>query len=557
MRTTIFFLLLLLTGVLPAQVAPGKYFIEFTDKNGTPYSIDHPEQFLSQRAIDRRNRQGIAVTEEDLPVNPDYVSAIAGTGMQVFTRSKWFNGITVECLDSTLLDTLSTFPFVKKVVKNRQIMRESLPLPDDKFALPFRSAEPLPGRIPENPSGPEAFDYGPSYNQIHMIHGDHLHDLGFRGKGMVIAVLDAGFFNADVLPAFDSLRANGRILGTRDFVNPGNNVYLEYWHGTAVLSVMGAVFPGQLIGTAPEASYWLLRSEKYEYEYLIEEYNWVAAAEFADSAGADLINSSLGYTQFDDPSQDHTCDDLRGNAAPSTRGANIAAGKGMVVVTSAGNSGEKPMKCVGAPADGYRVMGIAAVDSAGNYATFSSHGFINDTMVKPNVAAQGRRTVAAASDGSFIQTSGTSLSAPVITGAAACLWQTNPQSGWNRVIGVIEESASQYNNPDTLMGYGIPDFAAAMNLLSAGARPASLTRAFPNPFTSEICIEFFSATSGNATVTFYDLPGQVVLRKNIPVRVGENAVHLTGLGYLRTGFYIVTLVSSTDHICLQLLKVSN
>jgi len=214
------------------------------------------------------------------------------------------------------------------------------------------------------------------------------------------------------------------------------------------------------------------------------------------------------------------------------------------------------MKCVGAPADGFRVLGIAAVDSAGNYVAFSSHGFINDSMIKPNIASQGKRTIAASSDGSFISTSGTSLSAPVITGAAACLWQAKPEAGWNRVLRVIEESSSQFNNPDTLVGFGIPDFSTALNLLSVQIYPATSTRVFPNPFLNELTIVFSSSVSGMMTVAFYDVLGQVVYYKKIPVRVGENSLFLADLEFLQAGFYIAVLDNGTDRSSLQLLNIS-
>ncbi|MCX6266493.1 MAG: S8 family serine peptidase, partial [Bacteroidetes bacterium] len=351
-----------------AQVAPQKYFIEFTDKANSPFSISRPIEFLTQRAIERRQRQGIAIIENDIPVNQEYINGVMQFAVQVLTRSKWFNGITIYCQNPLTIDSILQLPFVNRITKNKFIDDIYTSNSVDKFKL-----EEVSHEVIESSLFPHIFgyfgnassSYGPSYNQIHMLNGDSLHKLGYNGEGKVIAVLDAGFLRVDVLAAFDSLRANNQILGTRDFVVPGNDVYQENEHGMEVLSCMGANLPGLMIGTAPKAKFWLLRSEDVGSENLIEEYNWVSAAEFADSAGADIINSSLGYTIFDNASLSHQCEDMNGNTTPVTRGANLAFSKGMIVVSSAGNSGAGAWKCVSSPADGSCVLAIAAVDSNG------------------------------------------------------------------------------------------------------------------------------------------------------------------------------------------------
>jgi hypothetical protein len=297
--------LFFLSLIVCSQVAPFKYFIEFTDKNESPYSINRPEEFLSERSLQRRANQYIPVTEEDLPVNPSYVTQVANTGVTLITRSRWFNGITIYTTDASKLNVIASFPFVKKIVKNQGIINNYEPV-EDKFRLEH-SFSSIPSAEPKNlKSSPSGYNYGPSFRQIQMLNGNLLHEQGFRGQGKVIAVLDAGFLQVDRLKAFDSLWQNNQILGWRDFVNPGSNVFEEYIHGMMVLSVLAGNYPGYIIGTAPKADYWLLRSEQFDTEYLIEEYNWVCAAEFADSVGADIITSSLGYTTFDDPAMNHT-----------------------------------------------------------------------------------------------------------------------------------------------------------------------------------------------------------------------------------------------------------
>jgi len=309
-----------------AQIAPDKYFIEFTDKSNSPYSIDRPTEYLSARALQRRQNQWIIIEENDLPVNQSYVQTIQNFGVTILNRSKWFNGITIQTTNISIIDSIKKLIFVKSVILNKKYTAEQGIISGNKFEIEENNRESIQKCSTEKSSiENNSYDYGLSFTQIHMLRGELLHQAGYRGQDKVIAILDAGFYMANVLPVFDSLRANNQILGAKDFVEPGNDVYLESTHGMEVLSAIGGNYPGQLIGTAPKASFWLLRSEDTGSEYLIEEYNWVSAAEFADSAGADIINSSLGYTRFDDHSRDHECSDMSGDKTPVTRGANIAS----------------------------------------------------------------------------------------------------------------------------------------------------------------------------------------------------------------------------------------
>lgn len=528
-----------------AQVAPGKYFIEFSDKANSPYTPSRPGEFLSLRAVERRERQGIAIEQNDIPVDQTYIDRIRKFNAVILTRSKWLNGITISCPDSLIIDSILQLPFVKRIVMNKFIKNVYNSYSDNKFMSTEPSCEvnknlAPTGAVDYNTNA--EFNYGPSYNQIHMLKGDSLHKLGYRGKGMVIAVLDAGFYNVDTLPVFDSLMFNNQILGTKDFVSPGNNVYHEYRHGMEVLSCMGGNLPGFLIGTAPEADYWLLRSEDVNSEYIIEEYNWIAAAEFADSAGADIINSSLGYRMFDDPSQSHTCADMNGSTTPATIGANIATSKGMIVVNSAGNSGGSTWKCVSSPADGNLVLAVAAVDSNGIRAGFSSTGE-STGRIKPNIAAMGRGAVVSSSVGTIIHNNGTSFSSPIIAGMVACLWQAAPDMNNHLISSAVEWSGHQASNPDSLLGYGIPDFIRALRQVHAGNMVRQQTlNICPNPFSDQLTVSFHTNRSQEFDLFLRDNLGRVVLSQyNRKAGVGDNEIFLPDLESFGNGCYILQI----------------
>ena len=561
-------LLIILSGIgySFSQIAPSKYLIIFTDKNNSPYSIDKPEEFLSQRAIDRREKQNISIASNDLPVNSVYIDSIRNVGVKILNTSKWFNSVTIQTTDSIKLERIQSFPFVKKIDNVGKVIRSGddgkTEMPQDLYYDPMETKE-LYKVIPSgNPTSIKKYslNYGPAIIQIEMLGGTFLHDQGYLGDGVVIAVLDAGFFKVDVLDVFDSLWINNRILGTRDFVNPGGNVFNEHTHGMNVLSVLAANKPGYLIGTAPHAKYWLLRSEDTGSEYLIEEYNWVSAAEFADSAGADIINSSLGYSVFWDSSQDHTYKDMDGKTTPSTIGADIAASKGIIVVNSAGNQGSTQWNYITAPSDGFNVLCIGAVDFKGDYALFSSKGPSYDGRIKPNVSAMGQGTYIASSGGNIISGNGTSFSSPLIAGMAACLWQTKPEANVFNIIDAIHKSSSKYNNPDTLIGYGIPDFALAKIILSNpninDFDEDNSIDVFPNPFVDNIFIYFNSLRTGDVKLEIYDINGKMVYQnENIEMRPGYNLYTVNDVYQLSQGVYVLKMFSTGAEAEKKIIKL--
>ncbi|MEJ5303041.1 MAG: S8 family serine peptidase [Bacteroidales bacterium] len=540
-----------------AQVAPGKYVAWLTDKNNNPYTLNNPGAFLSQRSLERRQRYGIALDWYDLPVTPSYISQIKSVGVNVLHASKWMNFVLFETTDTLLVSQVAQLPFVAKIekVKRKVSGKKLISGMQSLDNKPFSDRVPRPeGSFLKNSA---IFDYGGGTNQVQMIKVNVLHEQGYTGKGMLIALLDAGYASADQLPALDSLFESGRFLGTRDFVLPGNNVFDPgiNGHGTMVLSTMAALQPGTLVGTAPHASYFLIRTEDAETEYVIEEYNWVSGAELADSIGADVINSSLGYTEFDNPLQNHTYQDMDGNSAIGTRGADRAAAKGILVVNSAGNSGDSPWFYIGSPADGDSVFTIGAVDALGNYASFSSKGPTYDKRIKPNISTQGQGSAFIAPWGGLSYGNGTSFSSPIAAGSMACLWQAHPDLNNMRLMEVVMQTASQANSPDSLLGYGIPDFAAAHASLSTGRNDLaskSVFTIYPNPFSYELLIQSNNPVQNPISIVLYDVKGTFVLSTTWQPQ--QSLYLLKGLEHLDKGFYLLHIQSDNQAYVYRVIK---
>lgn len=546
-----------------AQLAPHKYLIKFSDKDNSPYTLTDPAQYLSAKAIARRVNQGITIKYNDLPVTPAYIDSIFSTGVTLFCTSKWFNSVTIYTTDSVALEKIMSFPFVQSIDSITKIKSPSQKSVLQK-KISFESDLTNRDLFIQNSHSTEKtsnYDYGLAFNQVSMIGLDYLHNLGYCGQDMTIAVIDAGFWHADTMAVFDSLWANNQILGYKNFVEPGGDVFSQNisTHGMMVLSIMGGNLPGQIVGTAPKANYWLLRSEDAPTENIIEEYNWASAAEFADSVGADVINSSLGYTEFDMGWMNHTYNDMDGETAPASIAAAIAASKGMIVCNSAGNSGSSTWHFIGAPADADSIISVGAVDDQGNYATFSSTGPTSDGRIKPTIAAQGQGTVVASTGGGATSGNGTSFSSPVITGATACLWQANQTLNNMTIIQAIIESASQYTNPDSLLGYGIPNFAAA-NLILSGIPihdfdNENLVNVFPNPFNDIIYILFFSSDTQEVDIDIFDITGKkVISEKGLKRTTGMNFFTLGKASYLVKGLYILRISSDNKIFTRKLMK---
>ncbi|MCX6303932.1 MAG: S8 family serine peptidase [Bacteroidetes bacterium] len=537
-----------------------KHVVFLKNKDNNPYSLSNPLAFLTQRSLDRRTKSGIPLDARDLPVTPSYVTQIAGTGAVVIYPLKWFNAVVVDANDPAILAAIALLPFVDhidQVLKDQPLESSGTPGHQTIGAIPPYTIS-MPGpRATVKSTG--AINYGQAYNQAHMIAVDGLHDLGYTGQGMMIAILDAGFYHVDQIAAFDSLWLTSRILGTRDFNLPGNNVFGDnmHTHGTSVLSCMGANLPGEMVGTAPGASFWLIRTEAGDYEALIEEYNWAGGAEFADSLGVDVINSSLGYTTFDNPAFDHTYADMDGNTTPATRAADLAASRGILVVNSAGNSGGSSWQYIGAPADGDSVFSIGAVDASGAYASFSSTGPTYDGRIKPDVTAQGQGTTIVSGFGNVGQGSGTSFSSPVMAGALACLWQSTPAFSADQIRIAVRNTASRSNMPDPQFGWGIPNLMNAKVFLSnndSGPIPPNAFTLFPIPFTSVPSLLNNMKVSVSVKVEAFSVTGQMVSSSIFLVQPLA-AIKLDDFNAFRAGVYFVRVTTGKSRQVIRAVKM--
>ncbi len=427
------------------------------DKQGSPHSLEHPGRWLSHKAVERRKRQGIALDSTDLPVSAKYLRQIENSLSQrqqgerrskaewvIVGTSRWNNTVLVRSNDTTLLRHLATLDCITQ----SQCVWTS---PDsiDRYVKhtyheTFNPWDSIKG-----------VTYGNGKDQLEMLQGQRLHNIGLRGKGMTIAVLDGGFQNVNVIPAF----MRGNIIGTKDFVYPNSPFfYQETDHGTKVLSAMAANVPNVLIGTAPEARYWLLRCEDQQTEQPVEEDYWAMAAEFADSAGVDIINSSLGYNDYDSIPDYYHQRDLDGQTALISRTASMLAKKGIILVNSAGNSGMGPWKKISFPADANDILTVGAVNMEKKNAPFSGVGATQDGRVKPDVMALGSPASLISGRGSIIRDMGTSFSTPLVAGLVACLWQALPEKTALEIIELVRQTGSNAKDPDNIFGYGIPNF---------------------------------------------------------------------------------------------------
>lgn len=504
-----------------------RYAIHYLYKPQTLYDIDRPGDLVSQRAIDRRVKGGILMDSTDLPVSPKYVEEISPLVESIYYHSKWLNA-SVVVATAEQVEKLSGMPFIEKV---------------ELVGLGFypagqqgknEASKSLNFRIKSKNN--KAYEFQNDILGIPAMHGE-----GFNGAGIMIAVFDAGFLNTDKIPGMKHLFEEDRIVATRDFVFPGStDVFRSDVHGTASLSVMASHEPTKLVGGAFGAHYILCITEDARSEFRIEEYNWVKGAEFADSLGVDIINSSLGYNRFDHPAMNYAPEDMDGQTAIVSQGATLAAQKGILIVSSAGNEGNGSWKTLTAPADAKGILSVGSVNNDLSRSSFSSIGPTYDGRIKPELAAFGSGVTVWRQPEEPNTSSGTSFTSPQIAALAAGLWQARPEWTLEQVILNLLRSGSLADAPDNELGFGVPNFMDAylgeiLQIEEAGIHTLPLV--FPNPLDgNELFIQY--GKENQCDFRMLTASGQVVADQKLIRYSSENPYEIS-LKYILPGIYVV------------------
>jgi subtilisin family serine protease len=512
-------------------------WVYFTDKPESSYYLNNPLEMLSQRALDRRITQAIPLDFLDVPLHNPYIQNISeAEGIVIIAQSKWLNGVHVQGLEEDISALLS-----ESFVESIEFLDQSL------------NSGRINGATQENISQRKwgittDFNYGNATNQIEMLGGDFLHQNDYTGEGMQIAVIDAGFTNVNTMGAFQRIRDNNQIAGTYNFVDDIEDVYLRHSHGTSVLSTIAGYVENEYVGTAPDAQFYLFITEDATQEHPLEESLWVEAAEYADSLGIDVLNTSLGYTEFDNPAYNHTYEDLNGQTTTISKGAEIAFSKGMLVINSAGNSGNNAWHYIGAPADAPSILSIGAVDASGSIASFSSYGPTYDGRVKPDVCAQGSGSALINTSNVITSGSGTSFSGPILAGVATCFWQAFPEKTNQEIAQSIRESAHLYNTPDDQYGYGIPNFESAFDTLKNVENNISEIIFYPNPVINNFLYYQNNTTNKLTHISISDTTGKVLTSF-----YSENSHLVIDTSVWAQGVYYFTVINSAKHTTHKIL----
>ena len=555
-KTIIFFFLII---AFQAKSQYSRYIIELSNKNGSSFSISNPAAFLSQESISRKKRYNIAIDSVDLPVNPSYLDSIRKSGkVEILNVSKWLNQVLIKTTDQTALSKIAKFPFVKR---RYPIAKKSNEL-TDKSALGELN-EIKATTVESVEANKSALSYGSAGPQIMLHEGEYMHDRGLQGQGMKVAVFDAGFYKYQNLSAFDSLRQKQRIKGTWDFVELNSSVNEDDSHGMWCLSILAANLPGTYVGSAPQANYYLFRTEDANSEYPVEEQNWIAAAEKADSLGVDIITSSLGYSEFDDAFFNHTYADMNGLNTTVSKAAAIAIKKGMIVTNSAGNEGNKKWKYIIAPADVKDVLSVGAINISKAVAPFSSYGPASDGRVKPDITSVGWNTYLININGAVSQGNGTSFSNPNVAGLVACLWQAFPEFTNIEIINAVRQSADHYSKPDDRTGYGIPNFRIAYTALEQERKRKLVKeilkteniKVFPNPISDRISVAYKNENSSKIEFSLMSMDGRLIKSYQFNLLPNEfNLFTLEQLDTLPQGLYILNYNNGFKKGSIRILK---
>lgn len=536
------------------QAQPNAFFyrVDFTDKNNSNFSLERPLEFLTQKSLDRRAYQGITLDSLDLPVNEWYVDSVLAHNSVLVHRTKWFNGITVKVapVDTLAFRDVENLPFVKEI---KLVRIGSSSKMQNKFALEEASTAPIDPIYTPN--------YGMGFRQIEMLQLDLLHNLGFRGEGKVIAILDNGYRGIQDGAAFDSMISNGQLLGYFDFVDGDSNVFNDATHGTTVLSTIAANDPGFMIGAAPKASFYLFNTEDNQSESPLEEDHWTRAAEYADSLGVDALNTSLGYNTFDDPQFNFTYEDLDGETTRISVANGIAASKGMLVVSSAGNEGRSSWFHITAPADAKGAMIAGAVHDDEIATSFTSRGPTADGRLKPDLCAMGSDVIVANQNGNYVRTSGTSFAAPILAGAALSLWSAYSDRSSAEIIEMLVQSGDRYSNSDTIYGHGIPNVYTALlrgsnadTFVYHGSSNEAIV--YPNPVEDQAKIYFGIVPAGTYFLSISDAFGNLIYRVEVEQRDGNYLeFDIPYTQKLARGGYVATLHNQNFKEAVRFFKL--
>lgn len=539
-----------------------KYIIRFKDKAGTPYTLNNPSQYLSARSVQRRVRQNISIDSTDLPITPRYLDSIKSAGnVIILNKSKWLNVVCIQTTDAAALAKINSFPFVISSSPVRRMQEGNKEITSTRNKFNEEITQTATGNQLTQTAA-DYFNYGSSYAQIHIHEGEFLHNKGFRGEGMLMAMFDAGYRNYLTVTAFDSIRNNNQVAETYDFVQNEISVNEDDAHGMYCLSIIAANWPGQLVGSCPKANFYLYRTEDVFSEYPIEEQNWAAAAERADSIGVDVFTTSLGYTTFDNPVFNHTYADMNGKVTIIARANAMAAKKGIISVVAAGNDGSSPWHYISSPADADSIVTVGAVNTSGAVAPFSSYGPASDGRVKPTVASVGWGTAIAGLNNMPAFGNGTSFATPNMAGLITCLWQAFPEFTNMQIIEAVKRSSSIYTTPNDRIGYGIPNFRKAYDdlfqqriLLQVNTILGNdWLRAYPNPFKGSFALIIKPKYSGTATFKLFDSYGKLYVTKSLTTQQGQaKFLSFDKLQPLAKGIYILRYHHGVEKGSIKLL----
>jgi len=510
MKIFLFFGLTIVLCFTELQAQFSRYIVQLKDKGATTHTLADPSPYLSQRAIDRRVRYGILSDSTDLPVPASYILQIQNIpNVTILNVSRWLNAVSIHTTDANAIAAINALPFVQgtssAAAKPNNYAQNKFPSEGTTLAANAAKTDKITT---------DYFNYGSgSLAEIHLHNGEFLHNIGLRGQGMRIAMLDGGFFNYTGLNAFDSANTNAQVLSTWDFVDRNPSVSEDHPHGMQCFSIIAANIPGQFVGKAPKASFYLFRTEDVSTEFPIEEFNWACGAERADSSGSDIISSSLGYGYlFSSPVADYPYSSLNGDITMSARAADLAAKKGLMVFNSAGNSGTDYWRMITTPADGDSVVAVGSVNVSGNVANNSSYGPSADGRIKPDVASVGVNAMVQFTNNTIGTGSGTSFACPNMAGLSTCLWQGFPEYNNMRIVRALKEAGSIYSSPDDRIGYGIPDMKKAFSAL--------LTEFASSTATVDNCIVTLNWSSKDVAAMKYEIerkaPGDLTF-----IKIGE------------------------------------